>query len=84
MPERYKRVLVGWQSVSVSRTEPVFEPSPEWEKADLRILLWFGHFLSSYRVNIASCNLCARAKVPGHRQLKIEQNPSLVKLVKGF
>ena len=36
-------------------------------------------FLSSYRVNVTSCNLCARAKVPGHRELQIEQNPSLVK-----
>ena len=26
----------------------------------------------------------ARAKVKGHRELKIEQNPSLVKLVEGF
>ena len=25
-----------------------------------------------------------RAKLPGHRELKIEQNPSLVKLVEGF
>ena len=33
----------------------------------------FGHILSSYRVNGTSCNLCARAKVPGHREL-IEQN----------
>ena len=33
---------------------------------------------------IPSCNLCARAKVPDHRELKIEQNPSLVKLVEGF
>ena len=45
------------------------------------MLVQFGHFLSSYHVNVTSCNLCARAKVPGHRELKIEQNPSLVKLV---
>ena len=43
-----------------------------------------GILLSSYRVNVTSCNLCARAKVPGHGELKIEQNPSLVKLVEGF
>ena len=33
-------------------------------------------FLSSYRVNIVSCNLCARAKVKGHKELKIEENTS--------
>ena len=44
----------------------------------------FGHCLSSYRVNVTSCTLCARAKVPGYRELKIEQNPSLVKLVEAF
>ena len=27
-------------------------------------------FLLSYRVNITSCNLCARAKVKGHIELK--------------
>ena len=37
----------------------------------------FGHFfLSSYRVNVTSCNLCARAKVLDHRKLKIEHTPS--------
>ena len=36
-------------------------------------------FLSSYRVNIARCNLCARAKVKGHIKLKIEENTSVVK-----
>ena len=30
------------------------------------------------------CNLCARAKVEGHRELNIEQNVSLVKLVQRF
>ena len=37
-------------------------------------------FLSSYSVTITS----ARAKVKGHRELNIEQNPPLVKLAKGF
>ena len=27
-------------------------------------------FLSSYRFNVVSCNLCARVKVKGHRELK--------------
>ena len=43
-----------------------------------------GLFLLSYRVNIASCNLCARAKVKGHIELKIEENTSVGKLVKPF
>ena len=30
---------------------------------------------------IASCNLCARAKVKGHIELKIEENTSLGKSV---
>ena len=52
-------------------------PSPWCKKADQRMSVRFG----SYRVNVTSCNLCARAKVPGHRELKLELNPSLVKLV---
>ena len=28
-------------------------------------------FFSSYRVNVTSCNLCARAKVKGHIELKM-------------
>ena len=43
-----------------------------------------GLFLSSYRVNIARCNLCARAKVKGHIKLKIEENTSVGKLVEPF
>ena len=39
-----------------------------------------GIVLLSYRVNVTSCNLCARAKVKGHRELKIEQNPSFRKI----
>ena len=34
--------------------------------------------------NITSCNLCVRAKVKGPRELNIEQNPSLLKLIEGF
>ena len=41
-------------------------------------------FLSSYRVNVTSCNLCARAKVKGHIELKIEENRSFGKLDKPF
>ena len=33
------------------------------------------------RVNIARCNLCARAKVKGHIKLKIEEHTSVGKLV---
>ena len=44
----------------------------------------FGPFLSSYRVNIARCNLCARAKVKGYIKLKIEENTSVGKLVEPF
>ena len=38
-------------------------------------------FVSRYRVNVISCNLCARAKVKGHREVKIEENTSSGKLV---
>ena len=31
-----------------------------------------------YRVQVTSCNVCARAKLKGHRELIIEQSPSLV------
>ena len=37
-----------------------------------------------YRVNVTSCNLCARAKVPGHRELNIEQTPSHGKIGRGI
>ena len=79
--------LIGRHLESVGQTEPVFElnlalseerPTNEC-RSDSGLFL-----LSSYRVNVTSCNLCAKAKVPGHRELKIEQNPSLVKLVEGF
>ena len=45
---------------------------------------WPKPFLSSYRVNIARCNLCARAKVKGHIKLKIEENTSVGKLIEPF
>ena len=48
--------LIGRHLESVSRTEC---------RSDSGIL-----FLSSYRVNVTSCNLCAREKVPDHRELK--------------
>ena len=35
-------------------------------------------------MNIANCNLCARAKVKGHIELKIEENTSYGKLVELF
>ena len=72
--------FVGRHLESVSRTEPIFELNlaPSEESADLRISVRFGQLLSSYRVQVTSCNVCARAKLKGHRELKIEQSPSLV------
>ena len=64
--------LIGRHLESVGRTEPVFElnlalsekrPTNECRSDS-------GIFLSSYRVTVISCNLWARAKVPGHRELK--------------
>ena len=40
-------------------------------------------FLSSYRINVTSCNLCASAKVKGHIEVK-KENTSFGKLVKPF
>ena len=76
--------LIGRHLESVSRTIPVFKhtlaPSEKWPTQEISVR--FG--LSSYRVNIARCNLCARAKVKGHIKLKIEENTSVGKLVKPF
>ena len=64
--------LIGRHLKSVSRTIPVFKhtiaPSEKWPTQEISVR--FGPFLSSYRVNIARCNLCARAKVKGHIKLK--------------
>ena len=70
--------LIGRHLESVGRTEAVFEfiLALSEKTAGQRMSVRFGHFLSGYRVNVTSCNLCARTK--------IEQNPSLVKLVEGF
>ena len=66
--------LIGHHLESVSRTIPVFKhtlaPFEKWPTQEISVR--FGPFLSSYRVNIARCNLCARAKVKGHIKLKIE------------
>ena len=78
--------LIGRHLESVSRTIPVFKHTlaqvkngrPKKFQSDS------GLFLSSYRVNIARCNLCARAKVKGHIKLKIEENTSVGKLVEPF
>ena len=73
--------LIGRHLESVSRTIPVFKhtlaPSEKWPTQEFRSD-------SSYRVNIARCNLCARAKVKGHIKLKIEENTSVGKLVEPF
>ena len=65
--------LIGRHLESVSRTIPVFKhtlaPSEKWPTQEISVR--FGPFLSSYRVNIARCNLCARTKVKGHIKLKI-------------
>ena len=78
--------LIGCHLESVSRTIPVFKhtlaPSEKWPPQEISVR--FGPFLSSYRVNIASCNLCARAKVKGHIKLKIEEHTSVGKLVEPF
>ena len=78
--------LIGRHLESVSRTIPVFKhtlaPSEKWPTQEISVR--FGPFLSSYRVNIARCNLCARAKVKGHIKLKIEENTSMGKLVEHF
>ena len=78
--------LIGRHLESVSRTIPVFKhtlaPSEKWPTQDISVR--FGPFLSSYRLNIARCNLCARAKVKGHIKLKIEENTSMGKLVEPF
>ena len=81
--------LIGHHLESVSRTIPIFKhtlaPSEKWPTQVISV--WFGNFaffLSSYRVNIARCNLCARAKVKGHIKLKIEGNTSVGKLVEPF
>ena len=70
--------LIGRHLESVSRTIPVFKhtlaPSEKWPTQEISVR--FGPFLSSYHVNIARCNLCARAKVKGHIKLKIEENSS--------
>ena len=69
---------------SVSRTIPVFKhtlaPSEKWPTQEISVR--FGPFLSSYRVNIARCNLCARAKVKGHIKLKIEENTFTISLLR--
>ena len=78
--------LIGRHLESVSRTIPVFKhtlaPSEKWLTREISAR--FGPFLSSYRGNIARCNLFARAKVKGHIQLKIEENTSMGKLVEPF
>ena len=68
--------LIGRHLESVSRTIPVFKhtlaPSEKWPTQEISVR--FGPFLSSYRVNIARCNLCA---IKGHIKLKIEENTSV-------
>ena len=75
--------LIGGHLERVSRTISVFELNlaPSEKRPTYEFCSELGISLSSYRVNIASCNICARAKVKGHRELTIEHNPSLVKLV---
>ena len=80
--------LIGRHLESVSRTIPVFKhtlaPSEKWPTQEISVRLGPILIISSYRVNIARCNLCARAKVKGHIKLKIEENTSVGKLVEPF
>ena len=79
--------LIGRHLESViSQTKPVFELNLALSKKKPTNEFWSdpGIFSSGYYVNITSCNLCARAKVKGHSDLKIEQSLSLVKSVEGF
>ena len=66
------------------RTLPMsaLAPSEKWPTQEISDR--FEPFLLGYRVNIARCNLCARAKVKGHIKLKIEENTSVGKLVEPF
>ena len=77
----------SWKCQS-NRTGFRTSPSPEWKKANQQVSVQFRHLLSSYRVKVTSCNLCVRAgqsqRARLERELKTEQNPSLVKLVEGF
>ena len=60
--------LIGCHLKSVSRSEPVFELNlaPSEKRPTYEFLSDSGIFLSSYRVIVTSCNLCARAKGKGH------------------
>ena len=60
--------LIGRHLETVGRTEPVFELilAPSEKRPTNECQSDSGNFLS-YCVNITSCNLCARATVPGHR-----------------
>ena len=72
---------------SVSQTKPVFEPNLALskKKADQRIQVRFGDFfLSSYHVNITSCNLCARAKVQRSQRAKNRTEPFPGKIGRGI
>ena len=61
--------LIGQHLESAGQIVPVFKltlaPSEKWPTQEISVR--FGPFLLSYHVNMASCNLCARAKVKGHR-----------------
>ena len=62
-------------------TSNEFDLGPSEKRPTYEFLSDSGIF---YRVNVISCNLCARAKVNGHIELKIEKNTSFGKLVKPF
>ena len=61
---------------SIGRTEQVLElnlaPSEKRPTKECRSDPGIFFFLSNYHINVTSCNLYARAKVPGPRELKIE------------
>ena len=64
--------LIGRHLESFSRTELIFELNlgPGEER-----------LICEFRVQVTSWNVCARAKLKGHRELQIEQSPFLVQQV---
>ena len=78
--------LIGCHLESVGRTEPVFERNlaPSEERPTYKFLSNSRTFFLSSYINVTNYNLCARAKVKGHREVKIEENTSFGKLVKPF
>ena len=71
--------LIGCHLETVSRTEPVFELNlaPSEEKPTYEFRSDWAIFIKLC-VNVTSCNLCARAKLPGHRELRRTETPGML------